>query len=56
LNEPRRWVENHARAVALHFAHYNLSKINKALRITSAMAARVTERLWELSDIAELIA
>ena len=48
-------VENHAHAVALHFMHYNFVRIHKTLRVTPAMAAGVTERLWEMSDIVELI-
>ena len=48
-------VENHAHAVTLHFIHYNFVRIHKTLRVTPAMAAGVTERLWEMSDIVELI-
>ena len=48
-------VENHEHAVALHFMHYNFVRIHKTLRVTPAMAAGVTERLWDMSDIVELI-
>jgi len=34
---------------------YNFCKIHKSLRVTPAMEAGITERLWEISDIAELI-
>ena len=44
-------VENHAYAVALHMMHYNFVRIHKTLRVTPAMAAGVTDRLWEVSDI-----
>lgn len=44
-------VENHAHAVALHFMYYNFVKIHKAHRTTPAMAAGVTDRLWEVGDI-----
>lgn len=44
-------VENHAHAVALHFMYYNFVKTHKAHRMTPAMAAGVTERLWEVADI-----
>jgi hypothetical protein len=37
-------------AVALHFAHYNFVRIHKTLRVTPAMAAGVTGRLWDLSE------
>lgn len=48
-------VENHAHAVALHFMYYNFVRIHKTLRCSPAMAAGVTDRLWELEDIAALI-
>ena len=48
-------VENHVHAVALHFMHYNFVRIHKTLRVTPAMAAGVTEHLWEMSDIVALI-
>lgn len=47
-------VENHAHAVALHFMHYNFVRIHKSLRVTPAMAAGATDRLWELEDVVRL--
>ena len=48
-------VENHAYAVALHMMYYNFVRIHQALRVTPAMAAGVSKRLWEIGDIAELV-
>ena len=48
-------VENHAHSVALHFMFYNFCRIHKSLRVTPAMAAGVTDRLWEIADIAKLV-
>ena len=48
-------VENHAHAIALHFMHYNFVRIHQTLKITPAMAAGVTDRLWEIADIVELL-
>lgn len=48
-------VENHAHAVALHFMFYNFCRIHQTLRITPAMAAGVTDRLWDISDIVALV-
>lgn len=48
-------VENHAHAVALHFMHCNFVRIHKTLRVTPAMEAGVTDRLWEMSDLVALI-
>jgi IS1 family transposase len=44
-------VENHAHSVALHYMHYNFCRIHKTLRVTPAMAAGVTDRLWSIADI-----
>jgi len=44
-------VENLTHAVALHFMYYNLCRIHQTLRITPAMAAGVTDHLWEIEDI-----
>ena len=38
-------------ALALHFAHYNFVRIHRTLRVTPAMQAGVTGRLWELEDL-----
>ena len=48
-------VENHAHAVALHMMYYNFVRIHKTLRVSPAMAAGVTDRLWEIADIAMLV-
>jgi IS1 family transposase len=47
--------ENHAHAVALHYMHYNFIRIHRTLRVTPAMAAGVTDRLWSIEDIARLM-
>jgi hypothetical protein len=49
-------VENLGHAVALHFMHYNFCRIHQTLRVTPAMEAGVTDRLWEIEDIISLIA
>lgn len=48
-------AENHAHAVALHFMHYNFCRIHKTLRVTPAMAAGVSDRLWGIEDIVALV-
>ena len=48
-------IEMHAYAVALHFMHYNFCKIHQSLRITPAMAAGVSDRVWELSELIALL-
>jgi IS1 family transposase len=41
----------HVHALALYFAFYNFVRIHKSLKITPAMAAGVTDRLWSFEDI-----
>jgi len=48
-------VENHAHAVALHFMYYNFCKLHKAHRLAPAMAADVTDGLWEVTDIVKVL-
>jgi IS1 family transposase len=48
-------VENHARAIALHFIHYNFARIHQTLKCTPAMKAGVTDRLWSVEDIVALL-
>jgi IS1 family transposase len=45
--------ENLQAAVALHFAHYNLVRLHKTLRVTPAMAANVTDRVWSLEELVD---
>jgi len=47
--------ENHAYAVAIHFMYYNFVRIHQTTRVTPAMAAGVTDRLWELNDLVRVI-
>lgn len=48
-------IENHTAAVALHMMHYNFVRIHQTLRTTPAMAAGVSSKLWEISDIVALL-
>jgi hypothetical protein len=49
-------IENHAASVALGYFAYNIIKIHRTLRTSPAMAAGVTNRLWEVSDLVALCA
>jgi IS1 family transposase len=44
-------LDNHIHALALYFAFYNFCRIHKTLRVTPAMAAGITDRLWSLEDV-----
>jgi hypothetical protein len=44
-------LTNHMAAVALGYLAYNFIKIHRTLRVTPAMAASVTDRLWDAEDL-----
>jgi IS1 family transposase len=48
-------IEHHNYAVALHFMYYNFARIHKSLRVSPAMAAGLTDRLWDVADIVDLL-
>lgn len=48
-------LENHVAAISLHFMYYNFIRIHQTPRTTPAMAAGVTDRLWEIGDIVRLM-
>jgi hypothetical protein len=49
-------VENHIAALAIFYMHYNFVRIHQTLRVTPAMAAGVTHRLWSIEDLISLLA
>jgi IS1 family transposase len=48
-------IENLKHSVALHFMHYNFCRIHKTLRVTPAMEARVSNHVWNIGEIVDLI-
>jgi hypothetical protein len=42
-------------AVALNYFAYNFIKIHSTLRMTPAMAAGVTSKLWDVADLVDLL-
>jgi hypothetical protein len=48
-------VENHEAAVALHFVPYNFCRVHQTLRVTPAMEAGLTNRVWEIADLIGLL-
>ena len=44
-------IDNHIHALALYFVFYNFCRIHKSLRVTPAMAAGITDRLWSFEDV-----
>jgi hypothetical protein len=50
-----RKLANLKASVALHYAHYNFVRVHRTLRCTPAMAAGVTDGLWSLEDMVEIV-
>ena len=48
-------IENHVAALAIFYMHYNFVRIHQTLRVTPAMAAGVTGRLWSIEDLVSLL-
>jgi len=48
-------LENHVAALAFYFMYYNFVRIRQTPRVTPAMAAGVTGKLWDVADIVALL-
>jgi IS1 family transposase len=48
-------AENHAHSIAIHFMFYNFVRQHQTLRVSPAMAAGATGKLWELADVVAMI-
>ncbi len=50
-----RKIENHIASLSIHYMYYNFARIHQSLRVSPAMAAGVTDRLWSIKDIVALL-
>jgi hypothetical protein len=41
--------------MAIYFMHYNFVRIHQTLKISPAMAAGVTDKLWEMKDMVDVL-
>lgn len=48
-------VDNLEAAVALYFMYYNFGRVHQTLRVTPAMEAGITNHVWSLEEIINLI-
>lgn len=48
-------IENHAYMLALYYMHYNFVRRHQTLRVSPAMEAGITDRLWSVEDIVDLV-
>jgi hypothetical protein len=46
-------LDDHAAAVALYVAHYNLCRVHEALRTTPAKALGVADRAWTIAQLVD---
>lgn len=44
-------IDNHCHALAIYFMHYNFVRIHQTLRVTPAMAAGLSDKLYSLEDV-----
>jgi len=49
-------VENHEASIALHYMHYNFARVHQTLRVTPAMEAGISDHVWTLEEIVNLLA
>ena len=48
-------LENHIHMIALYTVFYNFTKVHKTLRTTPAMAAGLTDKVWDMADVVRLL-
>jgi IS1 family transposase len=48
-------LENHTHMIALHFMWYNFGRIHQTLRVTPAMEAGVSNHVWDVEEIVDLL-
>lgn len=53
-NAHSKKLANHCHALALYFVWYNFARQHASLRVSPAMAAGLSDRLWDMADIVKL--
>lgn len=46
---------NHTAAIALYFMWCNFRRVHQALRVTQAMESGVTDHVWSVEEIVQLL-
>lgn len=54
-NAHSKKFENHCHMIVLYTVWYNYARINSAVRAAPAMAAGISDRLWDMADIVKLV-
>jgi hypothetical protein len=47
---------NHAAAVSLYVAHFNLCRVHEALRMTPGLAIGITNHIWTVGELVAVAA
>ncbi|MEO0964288.1 MAG: IS1 family transposase [Planctomycetota bacterium] len=48
-------VENHEAMTSLHFCYYNLCRVHSTIRVTPAMEAGITDRVWTIEELVGIL-
>jgi len=48
-------LENHEAAIALHYMHYNYCRVHQTLRVTPAMEAGISDHVWSIEELVQLL-
>jgi hypothetical protein len=48
-------LDNHCYMVDLYFMHYNFCRVHKTLRVTPAMQAGLTDHVWTIEKLCNLL-
>jgi IS1 family transposase len=48
-------LENHIFMMGIHFMYYNFCRIHQTLRVTPAMEAGITDHVWDLEEVVNLL-
>lgn len=48
-------VDNHRHMVALHYMYYNFCRVHQTLRVTPAMEAGISDRVWTIEELIALL-
>jgi hypothetical protein len=54
-NALSKMIDQHIAALSLYFVFYNFVRTHKAQKLSPAMAAGISDRLWSMEDIVALI-
>jgi hypothetical protein len=49
-------LENHIHAISLYVVYYNFCRIHQTLRVTPAMEAGLTDHVWSVQELLNLVA